>query len=78
MKTALFVARLQPLHKGHAYAIRKVLGKYKVIVGIGSSNVSNEDNPFSFQQRKRMVKAVFGSATKVIPLKDFGDDKKWT
>ena len=37
MKTALFIGRFAPSHKGHIEAIMKMLDSYdKVIIGLGS------------------------------------------
>lgn len=76
MKTALFVGRFQPLHKGHVHAIKGAMKKYRVIVAIGSTNKADENNPFPFQARKKMLRAVF-PRIKVIGMPDCKTDKEW-
>jgi len=80
-KIALFIGRFQPFHKGHLFALRQVLKKFdKVIIGIGSINVLNEKNPFTFEERKRMIKESlknFKGKYKIIGISDFPDDLEW-
>ncbi|MEM5844218.1 MAG: nicotinamide-nucleotide adenylyltransferase [Candidatus Aenigmatarchaeota archaeon] len=74
---ALFILRAQPFHKGHLYAIKKAAKKFEVIIGIGSSNVKNTfENPFSFKERKEMLRLA-GIKQKIVPIPDFYDCKKW-
>jgi len=75
---ALFIARFQPLHKGHLYAIKTAMKNFdKLIIGIGSSNESNTwRNPFSFEEREEMLKKA-GVRCKIIGLADTADDKDW-
>lgn len=78
---ALFVGRFQPFHRGHEHAIRGAMKKYGfVIVGIGSSQASHTpDNPFSFSERKRMVKEALGKGNyEIAGIPDLGNDRKWT
>ncbi len=82
---ALIVGRFQPFHNGHLFLIKKALEKAdKIIIGIGSVNISDENNPIDFETRKKIIKAVaykekiFGDRLiKIVPLDDFFDDKKW-
>ena len=62
MKTALFVTRAQPFHIGHLKVIKWILKKYdKIVIVIGSSQESKtEKNPFTFEQRKRMIENTLG------------------
>jgi cytidyltransferase-like protein len=80
-KIALFIGRFQPFHKGHLFALRQALKKFdKVIIGIGSINVLNEKNPFTFEERKRMIKESlknFKGKYKIIGIPDFPDDLEW-
>jgi pantetheine-phosphate adenylyltransferase len=64
--------------------IKKALKKAdKIIIGIGSANVSDENNPIDFETRKKTIKAVAykekfeDKLIKTISLDDFFDDKKW-
>lgn len=71
--TALLVGRFQIIHAGHEDMIRKAekLAE-RVLILIGSSNESgNEKNPFSYEERKRMMSLVFPKA-ETAPLPDIG------
>ena len=81
---ALIVGRFQPFHKGHLFLIKKALEKAdKIIIGIGSANIIDVNNPIDFEMRKKIIKAVFykekieDKLIKIVPLDDFFDDKKW-
>ena len=83
-KIALIVGRFQPFHKGHLFLIKKALEKAdKIIVGIGSSNITDVNNPIDFETRKKVIKSVFykegieENLGKIVPLDDFFDDQKW-
>ncbi len=59
--TAFWIARLQPLHLGHLDAIKQAFaqGIQKVLIGIGSSDKKGtNDNPFSADDRKKMIMDV--------------------
>ena len=53
----LLIGRFQPFHLGHLEALRFALTKVdKLFVGLGSSNKPPEkNNPFSAEQRKKMI-----------------------
>ena len=56
----LLIGRFQPFHNGHLYLIKEALQSVdRLIIGIGSSNVQNEDNPFDYETRKEMIQTVF-------------------
>ncbi len=83
--TVLFIGRFQPLHKGHVKAICELLKKYdKVILAIGSIQEKRTfQNPFSFTERKKMIRSVFLNEIEegkimVGGVKDEFDDEKWT
>ena len=86
----IVIGRFQPFHKGHAYLINRALKLCdKLIIGIGSSNFSNKDNPFSCEKRLEMVKKFIkessftkasadkGKIIKVVPIPDVPDDNEW-
>lgn len=82
MRDALvFVGRFQPFHNGHKAVIEAALEQAKeVVVVVGSSFAArNIRNPFTFQERKAMIEAVFPSdRVKVVPVSDYPyDDNKW-
>ena len=80
-RTGLAVMRIQPLHKGHCHIIDQMIQNCEnVILGIGSTNVSDQWNPFSFELRKKMVHNVFGDRLKIVQLADIGtqeDTNAW-
>lgn len=81
MRTALFVARLQPLHKGHMHAIKNALRKYRLVILVGSTNRHDRNNPFSFAVRKKMVNAALSNYAKryrIIGVPDYRSDAQWT
>lgn len=77
---ALFIGRFQPFHSGHMDAIKQIEAD-KVIIGVGSSQYSNtKDNPFSFEERKKMIeKALTGLDInyKIVAVPDIHDAKNW-
>lgn len=54
---ALFIGRFQPFHNGHLSVVKTIYKQYKtIIIGIGSSQYSHtKENPFSFEERKKMI-----------------------
>jgi bifunctional NMN adenylyltransferase/nudix hydrolase len=82
MRDALvFIGRFQPFHNGHTAVIDAALKQAKeVVVVVGSSFAArNIRNPFTFEERKSMIKSVFTTErVKVVPVSDFPyDDNKW-
>ncbi len=83
-KVSLVIGRFQPFHLGHLFLIKEALKiSDKVIIGIGSSNVKNSDNLFSFEERKKMIESVFihekigDRLINIIALEDIPDDDLW-
>jgi bifunctional NMN adenylyltransferase/nudix hydrolase len=88
MRDALvFIGRFQPFHNGHKAVIDTALQQaHEVVIVVGSSFAArNIRNPFTFQERKAMIEAVYppgrtdrGTRVKVVPVSDFPyDDNKW-
>lgn len=83
-KAALFVGRFQPLHNGHLFALKWIAKRSaRVYVAIGSAQEKGtRKNPYSANQRKKMIETVLASEKlskkcKVFLLKDIPDDAKW-
>lgn len=91
---AVVIGRFQPFHNGHKYLLEQaLLLAEKVVVLVGSANKAvNIKNPFTFEERKNMIEAVFsckGETTAEInscsinrisirALKDFAyNDEQW-
>jgi nicotinamide-nucleotide adenylyltransferase len=64
MKTALFLGRFQPFHKGHLSAVRNALKEAgKIVIAIGSSQESyTKKNPFTAKERRKMINAALEEA----------------
>lgn len=79
--TLVLIGRFQPFHNGHSTIIDTALKQAKeVIVVVGSSFAARSiRNPFTFEERKQMIKAVYPSdRVKVVPVSDYPyDDNKW-
>jgi cytidyltransferase-like protein len=74
-KVALAVMRLQPLHRGHEMVIDTMLKEaQEVIVAIGSIQATDARNPYSYEQRKAMLKARYGACDRlhILGLRDIG------
>ena len=74
IKVSLTVGRFQPLHKGHTRLINRMCEDFEtVIVGVGSSQKSREKwDPWTFEERKQMLKNVYGDRIKIVQLTDLG------
>jgi bifunctional NMN adenylyltransferase/nudix hydrolase len=77
----VFIGRFQPFHNGHKAIVDAAVKQAKeVIIVVGSSFASrNTRNPFTFDERRQMIKAVFPQDNvKVVPVSDYPyDDNKW-
>lgn len=84
-RTGLVIGRFQPLHYGHIFLMKQALLLAEtVIIGIGSSNVVNSDNPYSLERRQDMLAAVLkiekgiqARVKKIVSLPDIPDDNQW-
>jgi nicotinamide mononucleotide adenylyltransferase len=71
-RIGLVVMRAQPLHRGHAALINLMRSDCDIgIVAFGSTQLSRVvRNPFTFEQRVEMLRAVFAGTVKPLPLVD--------
>ncbi|MGH7203564.1 MAG: adenylyltransferase/cytidyltransferase family protein [Candidatus Levyibacteriota bacterium] len=82
--TALVIGRFQPLHRGHLHLFNHALAVSKeIIIGIGSANLRNRNNPFSPEHRERMLRRALeaegiGSRVhRIVRINDYEDDNMW-
>lgn len=70
----IIVGRFQTLHLGHELMINKAVELCdRVGVLIGSSQEARTyKNPFSFEERRKMLQTVFGNVLEIRPLPDIG------
>lgn len=81
----VFIGRFAPLHRGHMAVIDVALKKAKkVVILVGSSFRSRtERHPFSFDERKNMIKAAYNEVESdrlvILPIRDMMyRDQLWT
>ena len=73
MKKSLFIGRWQPFHDGHKALIDRVLSEGKeVLIAIRDTEIS-EDNPYTVEERRSMIEAVYGNAVEVIVIPDIDE-----
>ncbi len=83
-KAGLVVGRFQPFHLGHKFLVEEALKICEtLIIGIGSSNIIDNQNPYSYEKREKFLKAFIKDAgiekkvVKIIPIEDDPDDDIW-
>lgn len=84
-ETALFIGRLQPLHHGHIFVIKKILKSHNLLkIGIGSSQLSHTINdPFTSDERKQFLIAALKKREispdlyKIFEIPDIFNAQKW-
>lgn len=83
-KVGLVIGRFQPFHLGHQYLIEKALTLCdKIIIGIGSAQVIDVDNPFDLQTREFFVKEFISRSkiqdrvSSIIFIEDTENDDVW-
>lgn len=79
----LLIGRFQPFHLGHLEALQFALSKVdKLWLGLGSSNKSIEhNNPFSAEERKKMILSSINDSMKnkitIYFIPDLDNHVKW-
>ena len=80
-KLGIIVGRFQTFHTGHLYMVDKACAVCdRVGVFVGSSQESGTlKNPFTYEQRRDMLKKVFGDSVIIYPLPDIGvgNNSRW-
>ncbi len=79
--SSLFIGRFQPFHLGHLFVLKQCPTK-SVIIGVGSSQYHHTfSNPFTFEERKRMIDLVissmFDQRFKVYAIPDIHNPPNW-
>ena len=77
---AVFIGRMQPLHKGHVQNIKNALEiADNVLVIVGSANQPRTPkNPFTAAERIQMIKSVFPlDRVQVESVEDYYPDALW-
>lgn len=84
--TCLFVGRFQPFHRGHMLVVEGMSKLCeKTVIAIGSTNKSDDENPFTFEERRDMIQRAL-QAVDIIPkhdvtfidIPDEDSDESWT
>lgn len=76
--SAIAIMRAQPLHNGHLAIINKMIAEHdSVTVGLGSCNKPISDkNPWTGNERKSMLRQIYGSRIKILLLDDLDHDEE--
>lgn len=70
---SLFIGRWQPLHRGHKALIDKVLDEDKAVVVAIRDTDASEDNPYTVEERKQMIRDAYGDKVEVIVVPDIDE-----
>src|SRR5581483_9004349 len=81
---ALVIMRMQPLHFGHIFLMKQALiTSSSLIIGIGSSQTHNEDNPWSAPMRRERLERTVDALgitpriADIVYLPDFEKNDEW-
>ena len=81
--TAVLIGRFQPVHNGHMALLHAALERAgQVVVVLGSAwQAPNPKNPFSWQERARMLREALAPADaarlRCVPVRDYYDEPLW-
>ena len=84
-KRGLIVGRFQPIHLGHIFLMKQAIEICEeIVIGIGSANKFDIDNPFSVEDRERGLKRALKEhgldekVTAIVRLNDYdNNDRAW-
>jgi len=78
MKIWIIIWRLNPLHIWHIKLIESSIKQNdKTIIILWSSNISDEHNPFLFEERKSFLEKIFSKKIKIEKSNDYETDEHW-
>ena len=80
MKIGIYLGRFQPLHINHEKIIKQMINDFgydNSILIIGSAHTNDERNPYSLDDRIKMIKNSFPDIKNIFYLDDNPDDSKW-
>jgi len=80
MKTWILIWRLNPPHIWHMRIINESFKKNdKTILLLGSSNIKDDNNPFTFDEREKYINILYENKSLIIDqIADFPSDEDWT
>lgn len=74
------IARWKPVHLGHAAVLHALLDRAEsVVIGVGSANRYDLDNPFTAEETERMIDAALDGRAgySMVRVNDLGDGPRW-
>lgn len=80
---AVLIGRFQPFHTGHATLLKRAFDTApQVVVVLGSSfHARNSKNPFTWQERARMIAATLSAEQRdrvhYVAVRDYYEDGRW-
>ncbi len=80
----IYAGRFQPFHLGHLGSLEYIMSKadetFVLICSKKGDNPSDDRNPFSYEERKKMIELGIGLPPKVHfrHVKDQENDEEWT
>ena len=77
-KFGILIGRFQPIHLAHQSIINEIIHDgLTPLLFIGSSNVINSKNPFSYIERSKIIHEIYGEKVITLPLPDSRYDFIW-
>lgn len=74
----LIIWRFQPLHLGHELLIESSLKENQTtLILIWSVNKEDSQNPYSYQDRKKLIESIYSRDISIWDLPDFPGDQEW-
>lgn len=67
------LGRFAPYHLGHQIVTNEIIerhGKDRTLIMVGSATSFNERTPFTFEERRDLIRKVVGPEIEIIPLPD--------